>query len=114
MGWDGVALRPTWSALNATELYTHTPSGDHDVNDFGARLPRALPRHDSLQRGLSHCCADFWENENLSGEGAHSAVMEALSKQLHAHVEGNLPKRVTTKTDDFNVAHFGAPLQRCR
>ena len=34
--------------------------------------------------------------------------MEALSKQLHAHVEGNLPKRVTTKTDDFNVAHFGA------
>ena len=100
VAWDGVALRPTWSALNATELYAHTPSGDAGVNDFGARLlPVPCPaRFRTSGGGLTQkwLTPDFWENENLSGEGAHNAVMGALSKQLHAHVEGNLPKRVTT------------------
>ena len=60
VAWDGVALRPTWSALNATELYAHTPSGERDVNDFGGRLlPVPCPNTLHCSGGLSHFCADL-------------------------------------------------------
>ena len=70
--WDGVQLRPMWAKLNATELYTHTPTAGHDVNDF-----------------------DHWENENqAANDPKHTPVMAELSQRLRAHVEANLPPRI--------------------
>ena len=70
VAWSGSELRPMWEKLNATELYRHTPTAEHGVNDF-----------------------DFWENENLSGETIYAGVMSALSKKLRAHAEENLPQQ---------------------
>ena len=62
MAWDGEALRPDWSRLNATELYDHACEGKGCDNDFDAA-----------------------ENVNVAARPENGAVVAALRRTLVQH-----------------------------
>ena len=60
--WDGAALRPDWSNVNATELYSHACTGAGCDNDF-----------------------DATENVNVAGIPENAAAVASLRSMLVQH-----------------------------
>ena len=64
VAWDGEALRPDWSRVNATELY------DHDCEGKGVGCDNDF---------------DAWENVNVAARPENGAAVAALRRTLVKH-----------------------------